>query len=631
MQPHFKTGSKKYASRVMRSLAVVSLLFITACGTSKQPPATSSSATQSPESQSQPPAKQVSALRIQEGPQTRGFASSQACRTCHQEQFDSWHKTYHRTMTQKASPNSVVAPFDGRYLNKGEITSQVERIGDEFWVTTPDPDREYELTSRGRLNNLPLVSMVQRQVVMTTGSHRMQAYWVNSTLGNELRLFPWIYSIEYQRWMPFEDSFVVPPNGAKMRPCWNNSCIACHSVDGRPGLNTQKNHFVSEVVELGIACESCHGPAAAHIKFHNQNLADAKSGSDPIVQPKKRDSKISSQICGQCHSAFTFNPDYYTSGPRYRAGDELEKSRHMIGFAERAPADHVFHGSYWEDGTSRVGGREFLGLRASKCYQRGELSCLSCHSMHRADPDQLVVEEARDNRKCLECHPSFREKLEQHTHHAANSSGSECQNCHMPRTTYALFRAVRSHRIDSPSVGVSVDTGRPNACNLCHLDRSLVWTSKYLKEWYNTPEVTLHEPETTVAASAIWLLRGDAAQRVITAWHLGWKPALEASGSDWQAPLLAQLLEDSYSAIRFVASQSLMKLPGFTDFKFEFLESPEQLARFKESVIRQWMSTNRTAKTASAAFLQNDAGEFDQSAAAKLLEKQDSKPILISE
>ena len=534
-------------------------------------------------------------------------------------------------MTQKASPTSVVAPFDGRYLTKGEITSQVERVDDEFWVTTPDPDREYELTRSGKLNDVPLVSMVQRQVVMTTGSHRMQAYWVNSGIGNELRLFPWIYSIEYQKWMPFEDSFVVPPSVWKMRPCWNNSCIACHSVDGRPGLNTEKNHFVSEVVELGIACESCHGPGESHIKYHNQNSGDSKLGADPIVQPKKRDSKTSSQICGQCHSSFTFDSNYFREGPRYRAGDELEKSRQMIGFAERAPADHVFHGSFWEDGTARVGGREYFGLRASKCYQQGELSCLTCHSMHRADPDQLLVEQGRDNRSCLECHPSFRENLEQHTHHAVNSSGSECQNCHMPKTTYALFRAVRSHRIDSPSVQVSVDSGRPNACNLCHLDRSLSWTSKYLKEWFNTPEVTLNEPEATTAASALWLLRGDAAQRVITAWHLGWKPAHDASGNDWQAPLLAQLLEDSYSAIRFVAFQSLTKLPGFKDFKFEFLATAEQLSRDKASVIRQWQQANRTAKPGAGAVLQTEAGEFNQEAATKLLEKQDRTPIVISE
>ena len=31
---------------------------------------------------------------------------------------------------------------------------------------------------------------------------------------------------------------------------------------------------------------------------------------------------------------------------------------------------------------------------------------------------------------------------------------------------------------------VELETGRPNACNLCHLDRTLAWTAKHLEGWY---------------------------------------------------------------------------------------------------------------------------------------------------
>ena len=36
--------------------------------------------------------------------------------------------------------------------------------------------------------------------------------------------------------------------------------------------------------------------------------------------------------------------------------------------------------------------------------------------------------------------------------------------------------------------------------------------------------------------------QGDSAQRAIAAWHMGWKPAVEASGSEWMAPFLAEVL-----------------------------------------------------------------------------------------
>jgi hypothetical protein len=42
-----------------------------------------------------------------------GFVSSQTCRACHPSQYQSWHRSYHRTMTQVASPETVAASFAG--------------------------------------------------------------------------------------------------------------------------------------------------------------------------------------------------------------------------------------------------------------------------------------------------------------------------------------------------------------------------------------------------------------------------------------------------------------------------------------------------------------------------------------
>jgi len=40
------------------------------------------------------------------------FTSSNSCRACHPAQYATWHASYHRTMTQVASPVTVVADFD---------------------------------------------------------------------------------------------------------------------------------------------------------------------------------------------------------------------------------------------------------------------------------------------------------------------------------------------------------------------------------------------------------------------------------------------------------------------------------------------------------------------------------------
>ena len=88
-----------------------------------------------------------------------------------------------------------------------------------------------------------------------------------------------------------------------------------------------------------------------------------------------------------------------------------------------------------------------------------------------------------------------------HTRHGADSAGSSCYNCHMPYTTYGLLKTIRSHTIGSPTVKESVESGRPNACNLCHLDKTLAWTGDALARWYGTPAVALNEDERSVAAS----------------------------------------------------------------------------------------------------------------------------------
>jgi hypothetical protein len=152
----------------------------------------------------------------------------------------------------------------------------------------------------------------------------------------------------------------------------------------------------------------------------------------------------------------------------------------------------------------------------------------------------------------------------------------------MPYTSYGLLKALRSHQISSPTVVASIETGRPNACNLCHLDKTLQWTAEYLEKWYETPRLPLSRDEQTIAASLLWLLRGDAGQRALLAWSFGWQPAQRASGTSWMAVYASQLLEDPYDAVRFISFRSLRSLPGFADFNYDFV-SPAS-ARFDATV-----------------------------------------------
>jgi predicted CXXCH cytochrome family protein len=570
----------------------------------------------------------------------RGFAGAEACRECHAENHASWRNSYHSTMTQTASEESVIPSFDDVTLEGRGRSWKLSRRGNEFWVQMPNPEWEMELNSRGvdllAVSNPPIVD---RQVVMTTGSHSFQTYWVAGLPQRLLVQLPWFYSIADEQWIPAEDSFLQPDPGRQFSQ-WNASCIRCHAVGGVPGISHDPQVAETSVVDLGISCEACHGPGEQHVSLRTaarQSGTPLEPEMDSIINPIRLTARQASHVCGQCHSKEVAKKDmtsFHQAGLPYRAGDDLEELRHILRFEDKVEGDLKDH--FWNDGACRVGGDEFNGLIDSPCFQNGsgksQLSCLSCHSMHHSDPNDQLGEQMGGNHACTQCHNEvqYTDQITTHTHHPPESSGSLCYNCHMPHSSFALLKGIRSHRIDSPEVFSTSHRGsRPNACNLCHLDQTLDWTAAHLTEWYGSPTATLTEDDQTIAAGLLWILSGDAVQRAVVAWHMGWESAQEASGSTWQAPFLGQLLQDPYAAVRLVANTALRSLPGFADFEFNAVDATLDRAAAVSEVISRWESM--PPPEAAAERLIGDQGEIQRHLLDRLLHARDDTNVFINE
>ena len=505
------------------------------------------------------------------GPNEQQYVGSDACRSCHEDQHASWHATYHRTMTQPATPDTVFAPFDRELEIEGQ-RFRLFREDDSFWVEMDDPEWEKRLFDANLdARKQPKRKRTIAQVVMTTGSHHFQVYWTRSEYGRELWQFPLRYDLTEKQWVHRKDVFLGPPTwrpGMRFR-VWNNDCIHCHATGGRPGLDPASGLMEHTTVsEFGIACEACHGPGGEHVASHDtapNDIRESNTSSDPtIINPAKLDHELSSEICGQCHSNFIHDdPDLVVTGSKYRPGRRLTEFGRF--YRPQLEADDDIVSRFWLDGVNRSTGREFMGVRDSPCYRRGELSCLSCHSMHESDPNDQLTAGMDTNEACFQCHAGFRDRLTEHTHHAADSSGSLCYNCHMPHTNYALFKATRSHQVTNPVAQSIEHKSRLNACNLCHLDQTLAWTANKLEDWYGQPVPSLQTDEHEISAWALWALRGDAGQRVVAAWHPRWNAAQEASGTDWLRPVLDELAKDPYAAVQHVATASQKRLPTVGD------------------------------------------------------------------
>ena len=202
----------------------------------------------------------------------------------------------------------------------------------------------------------------------------------------------------------------------------------------------------------------------------------------------------------------------------------------------------------------------------------------------------------------------------------------------MPHTSYALFKAIRNHRVSSPRVAPVSEGGPPNACNLCHIDQSLAWTQVHLGNWYQHAPIPLTPSATNTSALAQWLLEGHAAQRVIAAWHLGWAPAMATGGGPWLQPLLAATLADDYGPVRFVAARSLRSQPGMAPFQYDFLADPARRAAVATQLMETASAPRPEPRTAARPErLQTPTGAPDLPRIRESLARQDKRSITVSE
>lgn len=575
-----------------------------------------------------------------------GYVSSSACRSCHPAEYASWHRSFHRTMTQDARGSAIAAPRRPTRLELDGRGYELSPEGGAFEARMPDPDAVARLAiagaARAAMSDVPEVT---RPIVMVTGSHHYQAYWVPGARGNELRLFPFVYLLGERRWVPRRDVFLQPPDAPQAPVRWNSNCVQCHAVAGRPKLDAARDVFATEGVELGIACEACHGPGGAHVARMHDPLTRYRSDGDPaIVNPARLDPAKQSEICGQCHAYFVplHEDEWWSDGfaTRHRAGVPLDRSRRLLGYADRFDATPLvetsFDNIFWADGTVRIGGRDYNGLVESPCYRFGKgthrLSCLSCHSVHRSEPDDQLAPGKDSNAACTGCHAPIARDVAAHTHHAPASSGSLCYGCHMPYTTYALLKGIRAHRVTSPDVEESARTGRPNACNLCHLDKTLAWTGERLHAWYGLGPVPLSERDRRVSSALLALLAGDAAQRAIAAYAMGLPQAQRASGGSWPARYLLELLDDPYAAVRAVAARSLVRQPGYGDFTFDFTADADVRRARRQAGLRRFSAlVARRPVSTDAALLFDDRGGVMLSRLEELMAARDDRPVVLSE
>lgn len=583
-------------------------------------------------------------------------------------------------MTTAAVPTNIKGPFDGQPVVVDGFTSVPFREGDDFLMTLVHPEWEAAVRQQGGDPRAAAAPPTQTyRIDRVIGSHHQQVYLSRAPDGGYHTL-PLVWDIVRTRWITRKSSFLTPPRDGFYHntKLWNNGCIFCHNTGPRPRLQVQSSPlgtsytWNSAVAELGIACEACHGAGQAHVNKHRlpgkgaqERAATPSAESDlslaDIVRPRLLSKERAVLMCARCHGKMVARSEFdrgcLVEGDFFDPRD-ADYSRWYDVPALAADQDYQeqTQGKYfWSDGTPRTTALEYQGVTASACYQQGQMTCFSCHSMHAphgSDPnDQLRFADAAElpsaqhNRACTQCHQSLttEDALAAHTHHAAGSAGSRCYNCHMPYQTYALHKRVRSHRITIPTAAVTRQHGVPNACNQCHVDRSTDWTDRMLAGWQNEGAASAGRSDRAADDAAVFAasaelsmvvehaLAGHALQRALAMEQLGDPTNFAVAGTQWRARILLSALEDEYESVRLLAGQSLLRLPGFNEQTFDFLAAPAVRGR-QVAALRQWAATqdSEQAREQLARVLGTSPDHIEQQINA-LRQRRNEVPVSINE
>ena len=246
------------------------------------------------------------------------YAGSGACRRCHEDHYRTWHRTFHRTMTQDASPgnaSAVLGDFSGATYRYAGVEARMDR----------DPRGAFRMTFTPVAGGAapPVTAVVSRAV----GSHRYQQYLTR--VGDAEYRLPMAFHVEERRWFHMNGAFLFPDTVGSSAAAsgaprfgggdydrhvtrWNDNCVFCHNVGPNPGRQGGSpgapgaGIFRTEVAELGIACEACHGPGGAHARANRDPVRryalHLAGRADPtIVNPSRLSPARSADLCGRCH------------------------------------------------------------------------------------------------------------------------------------------------------------------------------------------------------------------------------------------------------------------------------------------------------------------------------------------
>ena len=505
------------------------------------------------------------------------------CAACHPVQAAGWRAGHHRTMTQAATRAAVTGAFDGQTVAYagGRARFTWDRDAPAMTLTGADGTvRRYRVTRTIGTRALQEYVGVRDGDAAAVEERLPFAWWVARAGWYPQPYYDSWFDAEWHGDRPAVDVY------AAAEP-WADRCAWCHNTypfvlrAARPdrGVGPEvdlapippliaDNHLpIERLVTVGISCESCHLGGRAH--------AAAPDDQPPVFAPRgpavvaragaalppddRDDPRTLGAICAQCHS---------TPSPRFADGSAARNSSEALAMASGACAS--------------------------------ELRCVDCHEPHTPGARSGGPDQPAHVAACTRCHAYLATAAvaRDHAHH--DPARVTCLDCHLPRLVQGVGVYLRSHRISSPTDRRMLATGAPNACNLCHLDRSIAWTARALTTWGHrvTPAPAweaAYGGDLDLPVGPAWLGHREAYVRLAAAW------AYARAGDRGALPRLVEALDDPVANTRMWMLMAIEALAGRRLRADEYDPLAPPAARAAQlPALRRWDAAVATASARSA-------------------------------
>jgi len=390
-------------------------------------------------------------------PPPPGYAGSSSCRECHERFYELWSTSHHGTAMQPYTPGfarDFLAP-QTNWVKIGDYRFKAHVEGKLGWVAEegPEGDKRYPILHAMGGKNL--------------------FYFLTPMEKGKLQVLPVAFDVRTRQWYDTTASMVRHVHVGDEALHWterpltfNTACFNCHVSQLSKNYDAKNDSYNTVWAEPGINCETCHGASLEHVKVckaagEGKVPEDLKLIKWTALTPAQRD-----VTCAPCHAKMRpITPDF-KPGETYFDHYDLVTLEDNDFYPDARDLGENYTWTLWH---------------MNPCVKAGKLECIHCHTSSGRFRQRGAGD--KSNTACLPCHKERVENAVKHTRHEAGTRGNACIACHMPMTVFA--RMQRSdHSLLPPTPAATIEFKSPNACSICHDDKTPQWADKHARKWF---------------------------------------------------------------------------------------------------------------------------------------------------